>query len=963
MDDADFAPGDVVVLTDLKGSAELNGKEAVVRPRDLWPTHEGRVGIQLRDPPKSALAVKPCNLRPAPPACFICLERSSGSGDELGELLSPGCGCRGSAGRVHERCAVHAAAAEHARAGTWAGKHPWQLCPTCKLPYTGALKLVLAEAWCARADARADGATAGADLERFAARTALSNALSASGRLAEAETVVRANLEAAVALHGAEHRHTLGTRLNLGLLLDGQGKHREAAAVYAGLLAVQRRTLGDDHRDTLSTRMQLAGAALQQGKNAAAEAQYRDVLTAQTRLFGASDPAALTCAMNLASALLNQAKFGEAEGALRDNLALKERKLGPEHVDTLMAKMNLGSALKEVGRYADAEACFRDNHETKRRVLGATHADTAYAALNLVGVWVDGGQTARLGEAEELVVSTREALRRAFGEAHPSVLGADMHHGAVLHARGEHARAADVLRRTHAAQVEAHGGETHPDALETAWRLGALLAAPNTPVTDAAEAASLLRATAAHQAKQLGSEHPRTSRSLVSLGEALLLLSGGSESGGGADEAARLFEVCEAAQSAVLDATHPDLIKTRSLRAALADGKSGGGGSASQASGSASVVHPTAHAVATEARLREEAASWDAPTDASTIPWAAPEDIPVINLGPYLAGEEGALEAAAAQLRAAALSTGFHYIVGHGVPRAAVDDAFDAAVRFHRLPDEQKEALAMDAAPARPGEVRAGCGYLREANTKLPARPKPNMNAAFVVKRECGPRDVTLEKMPWPDEVGACAAASGFRTAVEAYCGEMERLARSMLPVYATALGLAPDFFDGAFEQPLYRLRLSRYAPTPPGEYGINPHVDTSFFTILRPSAAGLVVQTRGGGRSGWVRAPFRGDDSFVVNFGELLAQVTNDTWPATRHYALNGAGAVDVADGPEGDPDRAGAAARDGDDGARYALPFFFNATPTHRMAVVPTCCSAENPPRYPPTSYLEGQGVLQGE
>ena len=58
----------------------------------------------------------------------------------------------------------------------------------------------------------------------------------------------------------------------------------------------------------------------------------------------------------------------------------------------------------------------------------------------------------------------------------------------------------------------------------------------------------------------------------------------------------------------------------------------------------------------------------------------------------------------------------------------------------------------MDTPPAREGEVRAGCGYLREANKKLPARAKPNMNAAFVVKRECGPRDVTLDRMPWPDE-------------------------------------------------------------------------------------------------------------------------------------------------------------------------------------------------------------------
>lgn len=350
-------------------------------------------------------------------------------------------------------------------------------------------------------------------------------------------------------------------------------------------------------------------------------------------------------------------------------------------------------------------------------------------------------------------------------------------------------------------------------------------------------------------------------------------------------------------------------------------------------------VLPTRHAVETEARLRAEAAAWLAPANTFDLPWASAADVPSIDIGHYLtSGSRESLDSVAAQLRAAALSTGFMHLVGHGVAREVVARAFEAARSFHEsLPADAKAALSMDGTPASPEEVRAGCGYLHDGNRKLPARPKPNMNAAFVVKRECGPRNVTLSRMPWPDEL-AFPQLSGFRGAVEAYCEAMERLALRMLPIFAVALGLPSDYFEPAFAAPLFRLRLSRYAPTPAGEYGINPHVDTSFFTILRPSASGLVVQKRASGE--WLRVPFREDeDSFVVNFGELLSQATNDLWPATRHYAVNGEGS------------------------ARYALPFFFNATPTYRMAVLPTCCSADNPPRYPPVSYLEGQGVQQGE
>ena len=55
---------------------------------------------------------------------------------------------------------------------------------------------------------------------RHAARTSLGNALAAGGRLAEAEVVARSNLETATAVYGAEHRFTLGTTHNLGLLLE-----------------------------------------------------------------------------------------------------------------------------------------------------------------------------------------------------------------------------------------------------------------------------------------------------------------------------------------------------------------------------------------------------------------------------------------------------------------------------------------------------------------------------------------------------------------------------------------------------------------------------------------------------------------------------------------------------------------------------------------------------------------------
>jgi isopenicillin N synthase-like dioxygenase len=60
--------------------------------------------------------------------------------------------------------------------------------------------------------------------------------------------------------------------------------------------------------------------------------------------------------------------------------------------------------------------------------------------------------------------------------------------------------------------------------------------------------------------------------------------------------------------------------------------------------------------------------------------------IPVIDLGPYLAGEPGALARAAAELRHALTEIGFYTIVNHGVPSALVHEVYCQVARFHARP-------------------------------------------------------------------------------------------------------------------------------------------------------------------------------------------------------------------------------------------------------------------------------------
>src|SRR6201987_3055162 len=64
--------------------------------------------------------------------------------------------------------------------------------------------------------------------------------------------------------------------------------------------------------------------------------------------------------------------------------------------------------------------------------------------------------------------------------------------------------------------------------------------------------------------------------------------------------------------------------------------------------------------------------------------------IPVIDLGPYFAGEAGALDRAASELRHALTEIGFYTIVNHGVPSALVHEVYRQVARFHTRPLDEK---------------------------------------------------------------------------------------------------------------------------------------------------------------------------------------------------------------------------------------------------------------------------------
>ena len=278
----------------------------------------------------------------------VCLGYETAAGDRL---RAAGGACTRNPG----------AAAAQERAGTALGpKAPWQ---KADLRPTRASLLKLAEEWVRRAMESNDGGS----IVLFAARTSLGNALAAGGRLAEAEVVARSNLETATAVYGAEHRFTLGTTHNLGLLLEQNGKAQEAEALFVSLLATQQRVLGPEARDTLLVATQVANSAL-----------GRATTPLPRRSIDAAQDASAVVGDDLSTLIVHEVErcsAGRTPTRRRSRRTLRRSGgASARSTSTRDGTENLGIS-RERGDYEKVERILDENVEVKARVLGEGHLD------------------------------------------------------------------------------------------------------------------------------------------------------------------------------------------------------------------------------------------------------------------------------------------------------------------------------------------------------------------------------------------------------------------------------------------------------------------------------------------------------------------------------------------------------------------------------------------------------------
>ena len=308
---------------------------------------------------------------------------------------------------------------------------------------------------------------------------------------------------------------------------------------------------------------------------------------------------------------------------------------------------------------------------------------------------------------------------------------------------------------------------------------------------------------------------------------------------------------------------------------------------------------------------------------------APSEGFPAIDLGPCLAGTPGGLDRAAAELRDALENVGFLLVVNHGIAPELLSGVEEAARRFHDLPMDEKMRLATGR-----GSGSGFTGYLPSAGytirtSEVNDNTRPDLNEAWFMDRERAADDPEIvagklfrELNKWPADL------PGFREFMLRYWDALEGFSRRLLPVFAVALDLSADYFDRAFEDAQCVLRLSHFPPTEyrDNEFGLAPHTDANFFTVLpQANVEGLYIRPAG---RDWLKAP-RIPGSLVINAGDMCRRWTNDRFLSTQHLAVNLT------------PTH------------RYSTPFFYTPHIDWPIECLPTCQGPGNPPKYPPTTY----------
>ncbi len=295
--------------------------------------------------------------------------------------------------------------------------------------------------------------------------------------------------------------------------------------------------------------------------------------------------------------------------------------------------------------------------------------------------------------------------------------------------------------------------------------------------------------------------------------------------------------------------------------------------------------------------------------------------LPVIDMTGFRDGSFQQRKSIADHAVHACETAGFFYVSGHGIDKQIFEDAKQVAVEFFKKPTAFKSQVHITTVPHHRGYVgnfdvapdTSKGGDIREAYKvalDLPA-DDPDHVAGITLY---GPNI-------WPDDMPQ------FRDKLTHVYEQFQILSESIFSLFAIGLDQPADFFNPLIVKPASVMNVNYYPATNSESgsesSGIGAHSDYEAFAMLwQDGVGGLQIESLEGE---W-EAVQPVEDALVINIGDLMQHWTNDRFRATRHRVINVSGKE------------------------RVSLACFGNTNFHALIECIDSCCSDQNPARYPP-------------
>ncbi|WOL07225.1 gibberellin 2-beta-dioxygenase 8 [Canna indica] len=241
-------------------------------------------------------------------------------------------------------------------------------------------------------------------------------------------------------------------------------------------------------------------------------------------------------------------------------------------------------------------------------------------------------------------------------------------------------------------------------------------------------------------------------------------------------------------------------------------------------------------------------------------------ELPVVDLRGLRSCDRRERQACVEAIAEASTEWGFFQVLNHGISSELLSEIRREQIKLFKLPFEKKASSRL-----------LNDSYRWGTPTAISPRHF-NWSEAF---------HVPLSKIS--EEGRNCYGEfNSLRGVMEKVAGAMSELAGTLAGVLAENMGCSRKGFPESCNKSTCFLRLNHYPPCPlPGEvFGLMPHTDSDFLTILCQDQVGglqLMKDTK------WV-AVKPNPDALIVNIGDLFQAWSNDVYRSVEHKVTTNA-------------------------------------------------------------------------